>query len=250
MNKILGWILLFFLYSCSEKIDYSTPAQAHIDEYMTLLKKCREEKNNVTPVSKVSPQKVAIKKEKKSAGFNGFEVKSDDMILGDKDSKIVFIEYFSPTCPHCAYYHNHIFPELKKKYIDTKKIAYVSREFIVSKQDLDAAVLARCLGNSDNFFKFTAVILNQQENWAYSNKYREILTNIGQLGGVSPEKYSACLNDNQILEILIANRNIAAKSPKFIGTPTFFINGEQFTGAYTLNALNEFIEKALNKAKT
>ena len=72
-----------------------------------------------------------------------FKVDDNDMVLGNKKSNVIVVEYFSPTCPHCAYYHQTIFPELKKKYIDTNKIAYVVREFIATKQDLDAAILAR-----------------------------------------------------------------------------------------------------------
>ncbi len=75
-----------------------------------------------------------------------FKVDDNDMVLGNKKSNVIVVEYFSPTCPHCAYYHQTIFPELKKKYIDTNKIAYVVREFIATKQDLDAAILARCKG--------------------------------------------------------------------------------------------------------
>ena len=70
----------------------------------------------------------------------GLTVAPDDMVIGDAKSKVVLVEYFSPTCPHCVHYHQKIFPEIQKKYIDTKKIAYVTREFIGNKQDLDATI--------------------------------------------------------------------------------------------------------------
>ncbi|MCX4084676.1 DsbA family protein [Rickettsia hoogstraalii] len=177
-----------------------------------------------------------------------FKVDDNDMVLGNKKSNVIVVEYFSPTCPHCAYYHKTIFPELKKKYIDTNKIAYVVREFIATKQDLDAAILARCKGDINSFVQFHNIILQQQDKWAYSNKYRELLTDIGQLGGVPPEEYKQCLNSDKITETLIANTNFVAKTPKFIGTPSFFVNGVQ-TGNYSIDNISTAVDKALEEQK-
>lgn len=177
-----------------------------------------------------------------------FKVDDNDMVLGNKKSNVILVEYFSPTCPHCAYYHQTIFPELKKKYIDTNKIAYVVREFIATKQDLDAAILARCKGDINSFVQFHNIILQQQDKWAYSNKYRELLTDIGQLGGVPPEEYKQCLNSDKITETLIANTNFVAKAPKFIGTPSFFVNGVQ-TGNYSIDSISTAVDKALEEQR-
>ncbi|AAU03589.1 DsbA family protein [Rickettsia typhi] len=173
-----------------------------------------------------------------------FKIDNNDMVLGNKKSNVIVVEYFSPTCPHCAYYHQTIFPALKKKYIDTNKIAYVVREFIATKQDLDAAILARCKGDINSFIQFHNIILQQQDKWAYSNKYRELLTDIGQLGGISPEEYKQCLNSDKITETLIANTNLVAKAPKFIGTPSFFVNGVQ-TENYSIDNISRAVDRAL-----
>ena len=247
MQYIFLSLFLFLLSSCGEKIDFSTPAQSHIENYTALKEKCDKDKKArddevttplpATPVVQKAPQSLS----------GGFSINQDDMYVGDANAKVIVVEYFSPTCPHCAYYHKAIYPEIKKKYIDTNKITYVTREFIGNKQDLDASILARCLKDKDSFYKYTDVILQQQESWSLSNKYREILTNIGQLGGLSPEKYSQCLNDNSIVEQLISNTKIAAKAPKFIGTPAFFMNGEQFNGAYSVEAISSAIDKKLQQ---
>lgn len=176
-------------------------------------------------------------------------INKSDIVMGNPDASVIFVEYFSPTCSHCAYYHKTIFPELQKKYLDTHKIAYVMREFISNKQDFDAAILARCTGNKDDYLKFTHVILEQQNNWAFNSKYKDILTNIAQLGGVSAQTYLACLDNNQLIETLITNTKNITKSAKFVGTPTFFINGEQFSGSYTIDAISKSIDKALEKTQ-
>ncbi|WP_341756059.1 MULTISPECIES: DsbA family protein [unclassified Candidatus Tisiphia] len=194
-----------------------------------------------TDVQVVSPQQMPYKPT--------FNVSRNDIVLGNIKANVVVVEYFSPTCPHCAYYHDTILPKLKEKYIDTNKIAYIIREFIGNKQDLDAAILQRCPNNIDSFLKFQSVILSQQDKWGVSNRYRELLTNIAQIGGVSAETYAKCLNDNQIVETLLANTNLAASVPNFVGTPTFFVNG-MLTNGYDLQTLSKAIDKALNNSTT
>lgn len=177
----------------------------------------------------------------------GMSVEPDDVTMGDPKAPVVFLEYFSPTCPSCAYFHKNTFPKIKEKYVDTGKILYVKREFIANKQDLDATILARCGGSLDSYEKFLNVILSQQSNWAFNKNYREILTNIGSLGGIAPEKYAACLNDENMIAVLVENTKFIVKQPYFVGTPSFFIDEKQFTDPYTFEAISESIDKALKQ---
>ena len=96
------------------------------------------------------------------------------------------------------------------------------------------------------YIKFTNVILNQQDNWAFSKNYREILTNIGSLGGVTPENFSKCLNNQDILKTIMENTKLAASLPHFLGTPSFFINGKRFSERYTFEELSKALDKELN----
>ena len=41
------------------------------------------------------------------------------IISGNKNAKITIIAYESLTCSHCANFHNDVYPQLKKEYIDT-----------------------------------------------------------------------------------------------------------------------------------
>jgi len=227
IQKILFLAIAFTLTACDQEQVVDDPAKNQIKEYTKKLKICEEEDGNKDYVRSLSV------------------VSTDDIVIGDPKSKIVLVEYFAPTCPHCVHYHQKIFPEIKAKYIDTNKIAYVIREFIGNKQDLDATILARCSGHTDTYLKFLEVILNQQNNWAFSKNYREILTNIGSLGGVSPENFSTCLNDQNKIKILMENTKLVTNLPTFIGTPSFFINGKQFNEKYTFEELSKAIDKEL-----
>ncbi len=209
------------------------------------------QENIEASLSQTSPEIPANDINEKDEPYKpSFAVSKNDIILGNASADVVVIEYFSPTCPHCFYYHEKILPELKKQYIDTNKIAYVIREFIGNKQDLDAAILERCQNNVDSFIKFQTVILAQQNKWAVTNKYRELLTNIGQIGGISAETYEKCLADNKIFETLLANTKLASSVQGFVGTPTFFVNGLHITEGYSLENLSKQIDKALQDSIT
>jgi len=73
-----------------------------------------------------------------NSAISTFSIKEDDIVLGNTNSKVVVVEYFAPTCTHCVTARHKIFPVIKERYIDTGKIAYVMREFVGNKQDLEA----------------------------------------------------------------------------------------------------------------
>ena len=50
------------------------------------------------------------------------EVKSQIIGLGNQDSKVTVKVFSSLTCPHCANFHDNIFYDLKKEYIDKVKM--------------------------------------------------------------------------------------------------------------------------------
>jgi thioredoxin-related protein len=45
------------------------------------------------------------------------EIDQDDILLGNKEAKIIIFEYSSPTCPHCSHFRKMLFPQIIKNYI-------------------------------------------------------------------------------------------------------------------------------------
>ena len=173
-------------------------------------------------------------------------ISNDDVVIGDREAAVTIVEYFSPTCTHCNVFHQEVFPELKAKYIDTGKIAYVMREFVGNKQDLDASILARCSVDNEGYLKLMEVILSTQEEWAFNKNYRQKLVYIGAQGGITEEQYKKCLADDSWTEVFIKNAKLAANTPNFIGTPSFFINGELISVTLSKEQFFNKIEQKLN----
>ncbi len=257
IKKILIIIIfisgIFFLLKRYElkKIDLSKPIETIYAE--TLITDPEEGTTKAKIAGEVDEhpkshesEKLDSNKQDTTTPISNFQPNKLDIFFGNKDSKIQLVEYFSFTCHHCYHYHENIFPEIKKKYIDSNKIGYILREFIGSKQDLDAAILARCKGDASNFIHFQNILLKNQTGWAYNSGYREALKFIGKVGGVSEEEFTKCLANSDLISILIANTRFAAAQPRFTGTPTIFVNGQQIM-VHSFEKISELLEKELSK---
>ena len=71
----------------------------------------------------------------------------EEMVLGADDAPVTIIEYASLTCPHCRTFHVNVWPELKKKYVDTGQVRFIMREFPFDPRSSAGFMLARCMGD-------------------------------------------------------------------------------------------------------
>ena len=74
--------------------------------------------------------------------------------LGKPDAPLTMIEFTDLQCPFCREYVTFTFPELKKNWIDTGKLRYISRDFPLDfhPQAMSAARAARCSGEQGKFW--------------------------------------------------------------------------------------------------
>jgi len=94
---------------------------------------------------------------------------------------------------------------------------------------------------------FYDVLLSQQQSWAFNRNYMSVLTNIGSMGGVSPEQYQKCQNDETLKNVLMANTKLIARTPEFIGTPVFILNNKMYKGGFSLEQLGQAIDNLANE---
>ena len=91
-----------------------------------------------------------------------------DYALGNPDAAVTVIEYASFTCPHCREFHDAVWPQLKKNYVDTGKIKFVMREVYFDRYGLWAGMVARC-GGELRYYGIVDILFNTQKDWAASN---------------------------------------------------------------------------------
>lgn len=169
------------------------------------------------------------------------------MSLGKADAPITVVEYASPTCSHCAVWNETVFPQFKKKYIDTGKVRYELREFLTPPQPVAAAawLTARCAGD-DKYFGVVDGVFRAQDEMFRTQDWRGTLLRVAQSAGMTEERFNACVTDKAGLEAL-AKRVEAGIDAGVSSTPTFLVNGQKLEGEQTLAQMDTAIAAAGKK---
>ena len=74
--------------------------------------------------------------------------------IGSKDAPLTMVEFTDFQCPYCQRFHVSTFAELKKDYIDTGKLRFVSRDLPLDfhPNAMQAAEAGRCAGEQGQFW--------------------------------------------------------------------------------------------------
>ena len=187
----------------------------------------------------------------------------DDMVLGGANAPVTVIEYASASCPHCARFNNNVFPDFKKKYIDSGKVHFVFREYLTEPVQVAAAgfLLARCAGH-DKYFQVLDEFFHGQANAYETGDIKSLILAAGGHAGLNEAEISACLSDQAAAQALNTRVEHYARDEGVNSTPTFVINGKKLANLdheVALEDLDAAIgplltvegkEKATGKAKT
>lgn len=156
------------------------------------------------------------------------QAQEGDMVLGDANAPITFIEYSSLSCPHCAAHHKDVLPEIKKAYIDTGKVKLVMRDFPLNRPAVEAALLAHCVSPMA-YWGMTDQLFATQPAWVSENS-TPALAVIAAAAGINGQDFQQCLSDEAKKQKIIASAEQASNVFKVDSTPTFVVNGIVLNG--------------------
>jgi len=179
-----------------------------------------------------------------------------DIMLGNPDAPIKVIEYASLTCSHCAKFHEDVFHDFKKNYLDTGRASYVLRHFVLNGPDLAASMIARCVDDK-RYYAFVNLFLSRQASWIppWQNVEPGEDKSLADLAaeakmadflrptGVSDTKIRACLDTGKLRDDLLRVRAEGNAEYTITGTPTIIINGEKYEGPHTYEAFEQALKR-------
>lgn len=176
---------------------------------------------------------------------------------GNKDAKVVIVNYDDFQCPFCSKMHQTLFPDLMKTYGSQVKIVYKDYPLTaIHPWAMHAAVDANCLAlqNSDAYWEFADYAhANQKaingEKRDIKEEYAaldQITQDLGKKHGVDMTQLTACVKKQDEAQV----RASMAEGDKLgvDATPTMFVNGEQLSGAVPDTVLRDVINRALKDA--
>jgi protein-disulfide isomerase len=166
-----------------------------------------------------------------------------EKVLGPADAKVTIVEYASMSCPHCAHFDETTFDQFKLKYIDSGKVRYIFREFPLNAPAFAAAMVARC-APADKFFDIVHTYFRSQAQWLGGGDLKAAMFQIAQPFGFTNQTFDACIANQALFKGI---NDVRDRGSKFgvQATPTFFINGQKYEGALTLDELDKAITPLL-----
>lgn len=166
-------------------------------------------------------------------GGGGSAVGEDDMVIGQANAPVTFIEYASTTCPHCAAFHEENWDRLKEQYIDTGRVRFVFREFPTPPAAVAVAgfQVARCGGATpEQYFARVGELFRQQQAIFASGSMEGVrakLIEIGGAAGLSEQQVLECISNEAGAERVRRIVDSAQREFNITGTPTFVVNGRK-----------------------
>ena len=164
---------------------------------------------------------------------------------GDNSSKIKLIIYESLTCSHCANFHNEVYPELKKEFIDTGLASIEFRNFPLDLAALNASKLAHCKNNGSS--ELLHFLYKNQTRWIKGNNIIDLNNNLKKImneSGIALD-FESCVNNKKIEDFILEERIDGSKKYSIDSTPTLIINGEKFDKKLNFKNLEKILKKMI-----
>ncbi len=171
--------------------------------------------------------------------------------LGREDAPVTLVEFTDYQCPFCRRFEGDTFAQLKKEYIDTGKVRFVSRDLPLDfhPNAPSAALAARCAGDQGKFWEIrNAMMLDTATDLG-----PEALTKYAEKTGLDMPAFNQCMSDKKYTAAIQKDKADAGTAG-ISGTPSFVIgksdskeiNGERVVGAVPFSVFDTAIKGALS----
>ena len=173
----------------------------------------------------------------------------DDPFMGDKNAPVTIIEFSDFQCPFCRRFWSDTLSQIKTQYIDTGKVKLVYRDFpldSIHPGAKPAAEAAECAEDQGKFWEMHDKIFEEQNKQGQGTVQfgvTDLKNWAGELG-LDQDKFDSCLDDGKYADEVAKDFQDGAQAG-VQGTPSFFINGKQLSGAQPFAAFQQAIDAEL-----
>jgi NhaA family Na+:H+ antiporter len=167
-------------------------------------------------------------------------VSENDHFMGSIDAPIQLVEYGDYQCPHCSS-ANIVVNDLLKRMGD--QVNYIFRHFPLSKIHPEAqyaAEVAEAAGAQGKYWEMHELLFKNQKKFTD----KDIFVDLAKELDLDIEKFQRDL-DEKVHTQRIKEDFISGAKSGVNGTPTMFLNGIRYDGAWDIESLLEIIEKPL-----
>lgn len=170
-----------------------------------------------------------------------------DNIKGNKEAKVVLMEYSDFQCPACRAYY----PVLRQLSAEFgNEVAFVYRHFPLNAIHPNAdfaARVAEAAGRQGKFWEMHDLLFEKQNEWSNVSDIAPLFENYAKLLNLDVEKFNLDWRSKEVKNFVSAQRVHSLKSG-LQGTPSFFLNGEQIKNPSSVDEFRLILRGALSKA--
>lgn len=172
-------------------------------------------------------------------------VTEKDWTYGNKDSKVVVVEYLDFQCPACA----RVYPmteKIKDEYKD--RVLFVVRNFPLPNHSngLISAKFVEASGKQGKYWEMYKLMYERQENWSESKDPASIFQSYAKELKLDISKLNVDINSEEIKNKIETDISTA----KIVGvneTPTFYLNGSSMKTPSDLTSFKKLLDDELKK---
>jgi protein-disulfide isomerase len=169
--------------------------------------------------------------------------------IGRADAPVTLVEFADYQCPFCKRFHTDAYAELKKNYIDTGKVRFVSRDLPLEFHPfaMKAAEAARCAGDQNKYWELRDAL--------YTNSAppsEDVIKKAVESLSLDAKGFQACFDSDKYKADVQKDASEAA-TLQISGTPTFVLaksapgklDGVRIVGAQPFAAFQSAIDALL-----
>lgn len=180
-----------------------------------------------------------------SSSVASIALNDTDWYKGDKDAKVVLVEYSDFQCPACAFYYN-VVSGLEREF--GSKIKFVYRHFPL-KQHKNANLAARAseaAGKQGKFWEMYNILFENQKIWPDQSNVKEIFKEyVGSLN-LDKNRFVTDLDSKEVID-KVDNDIRSGEELRVNSTPTFFLNGKKLDNIGSYEQFKKIIEQEIAK---
>jgi protein-disulfide isomerase len=155
--------------------------------------------------------------------------------LGRTNAPLVLVEFTDFQCPFCKRFHDEVFPQLVRKYVESGQLRIFSRSLPLPfhPNAEPAAQAALCAGEQDKYWAMREKLFATSEDLAATNIVRAAAG-----AGLELAKFQSCWG-GKLFEAAVKNDAKEAGSVGITGTPSFVLGkpqGDKLTGVIIVGA--------------
>jgi len=236
---------LFVMLAVAVGLAAPAAAQSLIEQQEEILKELRQIRQLLERLAGQQPSQrpaQVVDERVKLPAVTGFS-------LGKPDAPVTIVEYTDLQCPFCKRFNDMTFADLKKNYIDTGKVRFVTKDFPLDFHPfaMKAAAASRCGGEQGKFWEVRKVLVTNADKLG-----DDMIAGTARDLKLDMKKFQACVGRPDVQAGI--QKDLQEGSAAGVnGTPTFVIgatsaaemDGVRLVGAQPLAAFEAKIKQLL-----